>query len=273
MSAIGTFAGDGATGAPAGTLRRELELIRITALRVLKVRYRGTALGVLWSFANPVLMTLLYAAIFGTAFAGFYGSRGMYMLSAFVGVVVMTFFIQATGDAIASVVANGGLMNKIAVPSEVFPLAMIAANLFQQCITTFPAVLLICAVLTHDPLRVLLVPFVLLAAVGMTAGFCLALAALYVFFRDLPHLWAIIGFVIWLTSPVFYPAELVPPAVRAYLAVNPIGQAMTTLRELTLTRGPLPLAHVGVTLFSGVVILIVGTALFRSLRKDFMDLL
>ncbi|GAC1658372.1 MAG: ABC transporter permease [Candidatus Elarobacter sp.] len=258
---------------PSLAFRREVELIRITAMRVLKVRYRGTALGVLWSFGNPIMMTLLYTAIFGTTFASYYGSRNLYLLSAFVGVVILTYFLQATGEALSTVVGNGSLLNKIAIPREIFPIASVAANTFQQGVTTFPVLLLLTLVVTRDPLHVVLVPVVLAAIVALSLGFALALAALYVFFRDLPHLWQIVGFVLWLTSPVFYPAAMVPQSVRAWLSINPVGQAMSTLRDLVVVRGPVHWLAVGESLVIGAVVLLLGAALFRTTRSEFMDLL
>ncbi len=255
------------------SLRRSIDVIRISALRALKVRYRGTALGVLWSFASPVLMTAVYTAIFGTAFSRYYGgSVPRYVLSAFVGLAVVTFFVAATSEALSSVVANGSLLNKIALSPAVFPLSSIAANLFQQLVTTVPVLLVIAVLVTHDPLRVLLFPVVLVGITLLTAGFGLALAALYVFFRDLAHLWGIIGFMLWLTSPVFYPAELAPPAVRPWLALNPIGIEVSALREVVLGRGPLHPGLVTAGLACGVAACLLGTALFRSTRRDFMDL-
>jgi ABC-type polysaccharide/polyol phosphate export permease len=253
--------------------RRELELIRITALRTLKVRYRGTALGVLWSFANPILMTFLYTAIFGTAFAAYYGSRTLYLLSAFVGVVVLTYFLQVTGEALTAVVANGSLLNKIAVPREVFPIASVAANTFQQCCTTFPVLIALTLIVTHSPLRVALVIVLLAAIVLLALGFGLALSALFVFFRDLPHLWNIVGFVLWLTSPVFYPSQMVPESVRVWLGVNPIGQAMGTIRDVVVLPGALHWAAIGQTIVVSLVALGLGAALFRATRAEFMDLL
>ncbi len=255
------------------TLRRELDLIRISALRLLKVRYRGTALGVLWSFANPILMMILYTAIFGTAFASYYGSRSLYLLSAFIGVSVLTFFLQTTGEALASVVANGPLLNKIAISPEIFPVASVGANTFQSCVTAFPIIVVLAALVTHSPLHVLLVILMLAAIIALSLGFALVLAALYVFFRDLPHIWQMVGFVLWLTSPVFYPAALVPPGVRAWLALNPIGQSMNTVRDLVVTAGPIHWGAIGETLLFAIVALAVGAALFRATRDDFMDLL
>jgi lipopolysaccharide transport system permease protein len=254
--------------------RRFVDLIRITAIRALMVRYRGTAIGVLWSFANPVLMTLIYTAIFGTAFSRYYdGSIVRYLVSAFVGLVVVSFFLSSTNDSLPSVVNAGSLLNKIAIPPLIFPLSAVAANLFQQLVTTFPIVFVLSIVLTHDPLRVLLVPVVLAAVVALSTGFSLALSALFVFFRDLPHLWNVAGFILWLTSPLFYPIQLVPPQARVWYGLNPIGQAIAAIREVSIERGPLDPTPVLVTIGASVVALAVGTWLFRATRHDFMDLL
>jgi len=111
------------------------------------------------------------------------------------------------------------------------------------------------------------------AIVALTLGFSLTLAALFVFFRDLPHLWQIVGFVLWLTSPVFYPAALVPAGVRSWLGVNPVGQSMSVLRDLVILKGPVHWAAVGSTMLLGLAVLLVGAAIFRATRDDFMDLL
>ena len=257
-----------------GSLRRSTELVRISAFRALKVRYRGTALGILWSFFNPVLMTAVYTTIFGTAFKEYYdGSVARYVLSAFVGLVAVTFFMNATNDALPSVVANGSLLNKIALPPIIFPIASVAANIFQQGVTTFPIVFVISMVVTHDPLRVALVPVVLAALVLLTAGISLLLATLFVYFRDLPHLWAIMGFILWLTSPLFYPIDVVNTQIRPWYNLNPLGQAIMALREVTITRGPIHFTHIAAVIAAAVVFGAAGAWFFRVSRRDFMDLI
>ncbi len=254
-------------------LGRDIELIRITARRALLARYRGTAFGILWAFGNPVMMTVLYSALFGTAFQDYYGSTVRYMLAAFTGVLVVTFFLQATADGLASIVANGGLLNKIAIRPIVFPLASVLANAFQQAVTTVPVLLVLSIVVARDPLRILLLPFVLIAVFALTTGVSLLLATLFVFFRDLPHLWAIVGFMLWMTSPVFYPAELVPPAIRPWLALNPLGQAVSAVRDLVLGAGPIHGAPILMTCVSGVVALALGFAVLVWRETQFLDLL
>ena len=246
----------------------------MSAIRLLKTRYRGTSLGILWSFANPLLLTGLYTLIFGTAFASYYGgSISRYVFSAFVGVAVVIFFSQATTEALTTVVGNGALLNKIALDPETFPIAALAANAFQQLTTTFPVVMLLSAFLTHDPIRVLLVPVVFAGVLLLCTGFGLTLATLYVFFRDLLYLWGIIGFIIWMTCPVFYPAALVPAGVRPWLTMNPVGMGIGALREVALGRGPIDYGLVGQFLVVAVACAVIGHTVFRAMQRDFMDLL
>lgn len=254
--------------------QRMFDVIRMSAIRQLKVRYRGTFLGVLWSFANPLLMTGLYTTLFGTAFKAYYGgSTSRYVFSAFVGVLVVTFFSQATAEALASVVTNGGLLNKIAIDSETFPIASIAANTFQQSITTFPLIIILTAIVTHDPLRVILAPILLAALIALVAGFGLALAALYVFFRDLANLWQVISFIFWMTSPVFYPAALVPERVRPWFEINPIGLTIAALRDVSIGQGPIDLRLIAAFIIVSAVFLFAGHTIFRAKQRQFMDLL
>jgi ABC-type polysaccharide/polyol phosphate export permease len=255
-------------------LKRMLELVRMTAVRSLKVRYRGTALGVLWSFANPIMMTAVYTTIFGTAYRQYYGgSIVRYVLAAFVGLVVVSFFLGGTSEALASVVGNGTLLNKIAVPPAVFPMAAVASNVFQQAVTTFPLLFVMSIFVTHDALRAVLVPVVLLGLVLLTTGFGLALSAVYVFFRDLPHLWAIAGFVLWITSPLFYPAEIAPAAIRPWFAINPVANEIAALRDVVTGTGPVHMLPVLGSLVAGVIAFALGSAVFASVRREFMDLL
>lgn len=221
-----------------------------------------------------MLMTALYTMLFGTAFSAYYGgSIVRYVFSAFVAILVVTFFSQSTAEALVSVVSNGGLLNKIAVDPETFPIAAIAANVFQQAITTLPILMILAAVLTHDPLRVLLVPVVLLALVALAAGFGLALSALFVFFRDLSHLWAVISFIFWMTSPVFYPAALVPERVRPWFEINPVGLAIAALRDVVLGRGTVDLLLIAKFILVSALVALAGHWVFRSKRRHFMDLL
>ncbi len=253
---------------------RYWELLHVLVARNLKVRYRGSVLGVYWSLLSPLIMTGLYAAIFGKAFEKYYGNSIInYVLAAFTGLVVINFYSASTSQALTSVVGNGALLNKIRLPVSVFPVSMIAANVFQFAIGVLPLLAIVTLVTCKSIVNVLalLLPLLALAFVATGVGFLVS--ALYVFFRDLPYFYELVVFVLWLSSPVFYPAAIVPTPVQPLLALNPLSPIIESIRQISLS-GELPnLSLIWGALLSGVIILSLGWACFQWWRHQFMDLL
>jgi ABC-type polysaccharide/polyol phosphate export permease len=261
-------------GAIATRLERYLDLVRLLSSRTLKTRYRGSILGVYWSLSNPLLMTGIYSAIFGTAFASYYNNSVLrYMLATFTGLAVLNIFSNTTSQALPSVVDNGGLLNKVRLPVSAFPLSIVASNAFQFAVGTLPVLCIIAAFGSRSLLNVLCVVFPAVSLLLVTAGFSYIASALYVFFRDLPYMYELVLFVMWITSPIFYPIEIVPLRVRPFLALNPLVPIISSLRQIALTHNAPDLILIGWSLLTGVVTLAVGLALFHALRKEFMDLL
>lgn len=254
--------------------RHYAAIVAMLAARSLKIRYRGSALGVFWSLSNPLLMTGVYAAIFGTAFASAYGgSVGAYALAVFTALAVLAFFAGTTSQALSSIVGNGGLLNKIALPMSVFPVSVVAANVFQLLVGSVPLLVIVTLVRTHSIVNAVALVFPLAGLVLISLGFALALSALYVYFRDLPYLYEVVTFILYMTSPVFYPASVVPPSVRGYIALNPIANIVESVRTVALTAQPPPLHALLDPLLTGVVTLAAGALLFALLRADILDLL
>lgn len=255
-------------------VQRYWELLQVLVSRTLKVRYRGSFLGVYWSLLNPLIMTGLYTAIFGVTFASYYGNSIInYVLAAFTGLVVINFFSASTSQALVSVVNNGALLNKIQLPVSVFPVSMIASNIFQFCVGAFPLLALMTLVNAKNLVNCLALVFPFIALILVSTGIGFLVSALYVFFRDLPYFYELIVFVLWISSPVFYPAAIVPNQVKPFLSLNPLSPIIESLRQITLS-GTLPdLGLIWGALLSGIIILSLGWTCFHIWRHQFMDLL
>lgn len=255
-------------------IRRYWELLSVLVPQNLHARYRGSFLGVYWSLLNPLLMMGIYTAIFGAAFASYYNDSILnYILAAFTGLVVTNFYSTSTAQALASVVGNGSLLNKMRLPVGIFPVSMIAANLFQFAIGVLPLLAIVTLFITKNPLNLiaLLIPLISLALVCMGVGFFVS--ALFVFFRDLGYFYELVCFVMWISSPVFYPAEIIPEPVRPFIGLNPLVPIIENLRQITL-EGTIPdLSILLSSLLSGLLILTSGWTFFQWLRPRFMDLL
>ena len=260
-------------GSNTTTWVRYRDLVYVNAFRSLKVRYRGSFLGIYWSLSNPLLMTVVYTAIFGSAFSAYYGSLLNYILACFAGLAYLNFFSGATSMALPTIVGNGGLLNKIALPPSVFPVATIAAALFQLCVGVLPLLCVVTLVISHNPMNVIALFVPTLALVMFSLGFALAVSALYVYFRDLSYLYELIVFILWITSPIFYPAALVPQAVRTYLRYNPLATIIECVRQIALS-GARPEIHLMANaIVASAIMLAIGTLIYAALRRGFMDLI
>ena len=255
-------------------VQRYSELLHVLVGRTLKVRYRGSFLGVYWSLLNPLIMTGLYTAIFGATFASYYGNSIInYMLAALTGLLVINFFSACTSQALTSVVGNGALLNKIQLPVSVFPVSMISSNVFQFSVGAFPLLAIMTLINSKSLINVIALVFPFLALILVSTGVGFLVSALYVFFRDLPYFYELVVFVIWISSPIFYPAAIVPKPVKQFLGLNPLSPIIESLRQITLSGSPPDLGLIWGALLSGIIILALGWTCFHLWRHQFMDLL
>lgn len=249
-------------------------LVRVLATRNVRVRYRGSSLGILWSVSNPLLMTVVYAVVFGHTFSAYYGgSKLRYVAALFVGLATMNFFSTSTFQALHAVVANGILLNKMRVPSIVFPVSTVLANAFQLLFGTLPVFLLIALVVGHDPLWMPFIVVPLLALVCLSMGVSLAVSAIYVFYRDIPYLYELAYFALFVATPVFYPLEIIEPRYRPFIEYNPLSLIVEQLRAVAVLGTAPSLLASTLAAASGLIVLVLGIVIFRRASAAFMDYL
>jgi ABC-type polysaccharide/polyol phosphate export permease len=254
--------------------QRYWELIQVLVTRNLKVRYRGSFLGVYWSLLNPLVLTGLYAAIFGTAFSRYYdNSIPKYVLAVFTGLIILNFFSTSTMQALSSVVGNGALLNKIRVPISIFPVSLVTANIFQFAVGSLPLLAIVTLITSGNILNVLALPFPLLGLVFLCMGVGFLVSALYVSFRDLPYFYELLVFVLSIGTPIFYPPDILPERVKPFLLLNPLLPVIESIRQIALSGKAPDFYLIGNACIGGVVMLIIGWSFFRWRQSQFMDLL
>ena len=255
-------------------LHRYVELVTTIAERNVKSRYRGSILGVFWSLSNPLVMTGVYTLIFGAAFKSYYGNSTLnYVLAVFMGLVVVTFFSQASGQALMSVVSNGSLVNKIKIPLSVFPVSIVVANLFQFLVGVLPVIVMVTVFASHKPERIVLLVAPAISLLLVTLAASLVVSALFVYFRDLPYIYELVVFIIWMTSPIFYPEEIVPANLRLWVHINPIAAITNDFRQIAFGIEAPRLEMLGLTVLASLIALVVGAVVFWALQRWAMDLL
>lgn len=200
------------------------ELVRYRTLvsalvgRELKGRYRGSLLGFLWTFLNPLMMLAVYALVFTVYFRVQMDHYTVYM---FTGLLPWVFFSHSLVGGAGSVTSGGSLVTKVTFPHQVLPAVQVVAN-FLNYLFSLP-ILIVFLLVSGVTLSPALVAFPLVAAVHIlfTYGCALLLATSNVFMRDTEHILSNLVTLWFFLTPVFYPVSMVPPSFRILVLINP----------------------------------------------------
>ena len=127
--------------------------------------------------------------------------------------------------------------------------------------------------LSRSLINVIALILPLVALILVCSGISLLMSALYVFFRDLPYFYELLTFLLWISSPVFYPSEIVPEGVKKILIFNPLLPILNSIRQISLSGNLPDISLIVASLLSGIIVLAVGAIAFISWQDKFMDLL
>ena len=241
-------------------------------------RYKGSILGLAWSFFNPVFMLTVYTFVFSVVFKSRWGAGGdesktQFALVLFVGMIVHGLFAEVLNRAPTLVLSNVNYVKKVVFPIEILPVIAIGASLFHFVINL--VVLLVAFVLFNGYLHwtALFVPIILLPLMMLALGVAWVLASLGVFVRDVSQTMAIVTTVLMFLSPVFYPVSAMPEAYRPFIMANPLTFIIEQAREV-LIWGHQP-EYIGLAIYIVVAaaLMWVGYAFFQKTRKGFADVL
>ncbi|RFC39535.1 MAG: lipopolysaccharide transport system permease protein [Candidatus Nitrotoga sp. CP45] len=260
------------------SLWRNRQIIVQMTKREVVGRYKGSVMGLLWSFFNPILMLMMYTFVFSVVFKSRWGfggeeSKTQFAVLLFVGMIVHGLFSDVLNRAPSFILSNVNYVKKVMFPLEILPVIAMGAALFHSLISL--GVLLAAFVLFNDYLHwtAVLAPFVLLPLVILTLGLAWILASLGVFLRDVGQTIGIITTVMMFLSPVFYPVTALPEEFRPWLMANPLTFIIEQAREV-LIWGRLPdWAGLGIYTLCAIVVAWVGYVWFQKTRKGFADVL
>jgi lipopolysaccharide transport system permease protein len=258
-------------------LNRQL-IIQITKREVM-ARYKGSALGLAWSFFNPVFMLVVYTFVFSEIFKfrwnglGGGDSKTQFAVVLFVGLIVLNLFNEVLNRAPALIVGNVNYVKKVVFPIEILPVIAIGAALFHSFISL--GVLLIAFVILNGYLHwtAVFAPLVLLPLVILAAGLAWMLASLGVFLRDVGQTIGLLTTVLMFLSPVFFPVTAVPEIFRPYIMANPLTFIIEQARDVLVWGHSPNWVGLGVYTIAATVIAWAGYAWFQKTRKGFADVL
>ena len=247
--------------------RRFTPLLRELVVRDIKVRYRHSALGLVWTVLNPLLMMVVITIVFSTLFKQNIPNFPIYYLS---GSLIFAFNSESTTTALNSIISNASLIKKVYIPKYLFPLSNVLSglvNLGFSLIAMF-IVMLITGAPFHATL--LLLPIPIFYTFLFSVGLGILLSAVTVFFRDIAHFYSVFILAWTYFTPIFYPVEILPDAAMKIMQLNPMYHLVSYMRSIVL-YGVFPsLKENLLCLCLGLLMLALGLFVFYKKQDKFV---
>ena len=249
------------------------ELLKSNVKKDIRGRYKGSFLGVLWSFINPLLQVVVYWIVFPYLFRG--AGIDNYLVYLITGIIPWNFFLVVITGGTTAIKANAGIIKKVYFPREILLISQVLSGLVNFLISCI--IILIFCMGTGEGISIYLVTLPLLALIQaiLNLGLIFILGAINVYVQDIEH---IVGFVLQMgfyATPVIYSLSMLPTSSLLYklISLNPMTIIINAYRDAFLYQcWPNFLSLFGVLVFS-VLVLVIGYFIFRRLEKGFAEVL
>lgn len=242
-------------------------LLRELVVRDIKVRYRHSALGLLWTILNPLLMMVVITIVFSTIFKQSIPNFPIYYLS---GSLIFSFNSESTTTALNSIISNASLIKKVYIPKYLFPLSNVLSGLVNLGFSL--VAMFIVMLITKAPFHatLLLLPIPIFYAFLFATGLGILLSAITVYFRDIAHFYSVFILAWTYFTPIFYPVEILPAAAMKVMQCNPMYHLVTYMRDLVL-YGTFPSMKENlICVCIGMGTLIAGLLVFYKKQDNFV---
>lgn len=233
----------------------------------IKLKYRRSKLGILWTLIEPILTTIVLTFVFSFMKGKGEPAFGVYILT---GRLVFQFFSGGTKAAARSIRSNSGMMRKVYVPKYMYPLASVLSNFITFLISLIVLVgaLVIFRVKITYHVFAALPPLIIL--IIFTLGVSMILATAEVFFRDMEYLWGVLTTLIMYCSCIFFPIEKVPGSARVVIKCNPVYCVINNFRRAVYYGQPADLWSNCFPLVAGIILLGIGMYAFYKKQDEFI---
>lgn len=248
-------------------LLRYRSLLRELVIRDIKIRYRRSILGYIWSVLNPLLTMIVLTLVFSKLFRSDIPNFPIYLLT---GQIVFNYFSEATNTAMGSVVNSASLIKKAAMPKYIFPLSRVLSA-FVNLIFSLVAIVIM-FIVTRTPVHwtILLAPIPLIYVLLLSIGIGLILSTLAVYFRDIVHLYGVLLTAVMYFTPIFYPVAILPNSIRFLIKFNPLFHIIENFRSVVLYGNVISMRSHFVCLSFAFLALMFGVTIFKKYQDHFL---
>lgn len=251
-------------------LRYYFDLIVALTHKELKVKYKRSFLGYLWSIANPLALAVVFFIAFKVVMRIQIQNYTLFLIS---GLFPWTWFANSVNSSATVFVANASLIKKVDFRRETLVIAAVLNDMIHF-ILSIPVIIIFLFLYGMRPHLswIIGIPALLIVQFSMTYGISIAIAAVNLFFRDIERIIYILTTLLFYVTPIIYSEDLVPEKFRRFILINPLSALMISWRNLFM-KGSLDFGPIGLSVSYSAVVLVLGYLVFRKLRWRFLEVL
>lgn len=247
--------------------RKFQPLLSELVARDIKIKYRRSVLGVLWTLLNPLFMMIILSVVFSSIFKYDIENFPLYLLS---GQVIFNFFNDATTSSMTSIIGSAALIKKVYVPKYLFVVSRVFSS-FINLMAAFTALIFVMVAMRAElHWTVILAVFPLTMIVTFSLGMGMLLAALTVKFRDIMHLYSVFMTGLMYLTPVIYPMSILPEPVRLVVSLNPLTNIVEMFRDVMLYNAVPTFSSLLIGIIESIIILVLGMYVFYKNQDEFI---
>jgi ABC-2 type transport system permease protein len=242
-------------------------LVHIIALKNIKMKYKNSALGFVWSMLHPLAYLLIFIVVFSKAFP----EMDRYPLYALIGLIFWTYFNNTINQMLQGIIGNASVLKTMAIPKLLFPFSALVAELATFLLSLVPFFgLMVFFGLKFSAETLLLIPAIMVFSL-FAFGLGLLLCTLNVFFRDIALLWNTLSPAIFYFTPIAYATTLIPADTLPLLQFNPLFHYINLMRDILFDNTAPSLWLWGITTGMAVIVTLVGLWVYNRLKRNFVS--
>lgn len=248
------------------------ELLKSNVKKEIRGKYKGSFLGILWSFVNPLLMTLVYAIVFPYLMRG--SGYEHYTTFLIIGILPWTWFTTSISQGTFTIIGNGPIIKKVYFPREILPISVVTSGMVNYLISCLVIVLFLIISRLGFSIYLLYIPLIIITQYLLTLGIVFITSAIDVYIRDLEY---IVGFIIQMLfygTPILYSLDLfekAPTIIKTLININPMTTIISSYRDIFYYQSCPDIKAVMIVLISSLILCVTGLAIFRRLNKGFAE--
>lgn len=245
------------------------QLLKSNVQKEIRGKYKGSFLGVLWSFINPLLQVLIYALVFPFIMKN---TQENYVVFLIIGILPWTWFTTSIIQGTSCILANAGIVKKVYFPREILPISVVTSGLINYLISFIIILIFLMISGIGISIYILFVPLIILIQFILSLGILLITCSINVYIRDAEYIITFFINMLFYATPILYsPSVFANSPINWIFKINPLSVIITGYRDTLFYKTIPNLSSIFIVLGASILLLLIGIAIFRKLEKGFAE--